>query len=249
MERPIYKYQARNIDAFVSQVVRLAASGYQFAIRVRIPDKKDPQTVVEKVLDLYSIKQPRWRRERRRLKRSAGVHLIWYDRLFVIMLTKGRHDELYTDHGTNMLNLKRSSLHAFGYSIKVDGRTGRVNVRLDNATYRRLKAHMLAVCTWASYRDKERMEREFVRLRFQVYEPVHDQLIAIGRAVNRARKRRGRGFPLIDLACIPRWVRPTKVFVERGDLPDPSRAATSFENRSIGLSDTQNLRKEAHVVR
>ena len=39
------------------------------------------------------------------------------------------------------------------------------------------------------------------------------ELAAIARAVNRARKRRGKGFPQIELSCIPRWVRPTKVFV------------------------------------
>lgn len=74
------------------------------------------------------------------------------------------------------------------------------------------KSHLLTMATWESFRDPQRMEREFGRLPVQVYDPIFDQLVAIAGQVNRARRR--RGFAPGTLACLPCKVQPTKVFVE-----------------------------------
>ena len=72
---------------------------------------------------------------------------------------------------------------------------------------------MLTVGVWDSYREKERIEREFSRLPYQAYEPVFAQLLAIAKKLNRARRR--RGFDAIDFRCIRNKRRLGTVFVEK----------------------------------
>ena len=92
MDESDYRYEATSVDGFVAQVVRYVASGYYFYVRCLIPEHKAPQVVDAKLLARYQVCQPRWRRERRRLKQNAGVHYLRHNRLFVVMLTKGRHE-------------------------------------------------------------------------------------------------------------------------------------------------------------
>jgi hypothetical protein len=215
-----YPCVARNPEAFIGQVVKLVSSGHYFYVRCVIKKKKDrakekdPREVDRHLLELYDIARPRWRRERRRLKGAAGIHYLRHERTFVLMVTKGRHDKFYEDHGRDARDIRVHALKVFGYSIRYtfskDKKRWSVFVRLDKETYRGLKHHMLTICTWESYRDKERMEREFERLRFDMYGPVFKQVLAVARAVNRERRR--RGFRPIDYSCIPHWRRVQKVF-------------------------------------
>ena len=70
------------------------------------------------------------------------------------------------------------------------------------------------------------MEREFRRLQYQIYEPVHDQLMVILKGVNRARRK--RGFDVVSPLCIPQHVNITKVYVDErgggGELEQRSKA-------------------------
>ena len=217
-----YPCEARSIDAFLAQVVRYVSSGHYFYIRCLIPEGKDPKAVDGKILDLYDIRRTRWQRKRRNLKANAGIHYLRCDRLFVIMLTKGRHEAFYRDHGPSVLDIRRTALKAFGYSIRwgfsQPERRYRVSVRFDKETYRTLQAHMLTVCTWPRYRSKEAMESEFRQLPYQRYAPVREQLFRIVRAVNRARRR--AGLCEVNYQCIPEKMRVTKVF-----CPTPVPAA------------------------
>lgn len=214
-----YSYEARSVEAFVAQVVRYVSSGHYFYIRCRIPDGKDVHAVDEKILKLYEVRRPRWQRKRRNLKASAGIHYLRHDRLFVLMLTKGRHEAFYRDHGTSVLDIRRTALKAFGYSIRWGlserQKRHRVFVRLDKATYRKVKGHMLGLCRCDGHRTKESMEAEFRRIPFQLYGPVREQLYAIAKAVNRARRR--AGFSAIDYSCISNKLQVTKVFADEND--------------------------------
>jgi len=216
MDRNEYRCEAATVAGFLAQIVRYVSSGHYFYIRLLIPKHKDPQAVDEKLIRLYDIARPRWRRERRRLKRSAGIHYLRHDHLAVIMLTKGRHDDFYRDHGNSVADIRRQALKAFGYSIRYSlsaaDRRMKVFVRLDDARYRKLKNHLLTLATWESFRPAERLEHEFRRLPVQVYGPVFEQLMAILKQVNRA--RRGRGFSPASPGCLPCKVRPTKVFAD-----------------------------------
>jgi len=211
-----YPCEAKSIDAFLAQVVRYVSSGHYFYIRCLIPEHKVPRAVDEKILSLYDIRRSRWQRKRRQLKASAGIHYLRYDRLFVVMLTKGRHDVFYRDHGSCALDIRRTALKVFGYSVRWGfseaQQRHRVSVRLDKATYTRLKTHMLTICRWPAYRDREAMEREFRGLPYQLYGPVREQLYTVARAVNRARRR--AGISEIDYDCLGNKMRVTRVFCQ-----------------------------------
>jgi hypothetical protein len=157
MNRVEYRVEARDIGTFLSQVVRYVSSGHYFYIRCLIPERKDPHAVDAKIVELYDIARKNWQRKRRYLRDRAGIHYLRYGRLFVVMLTKGRHDAFYRDHGAQVSDIRRTALKAFGYSIRyscsqADCRR-KVFVRLDRRTYRELKSHMLSVCTWECFRD------------------------------------------------------------------------------------------------
>lgn len=216
MDSKDYRCEAATVAGFLAQVVRYVSSGHYFYVRLLIPEHKDPRAVDEKLIRLYDIARPAWRRERRRLKSSAGIHYLRHDRLAVIMLTKGRHDDFYRDHSKSVTDIRRQALKAFGYSIRYGLSAGdkrmKVFVRMDDYRYRELKNHLLTMAVWESFRDPERLEQEFQRLPIQVYGPVFEQLLAMLRQVNRARRR--RGFLAVSATCLPCKVRPTKVFAE-----------------------------------
>ena len=159
----------------------------------------------------------RWQRKRRNLKDAASIHLLQHNRLLLLLLSKGRHEAFYADHGKNVLDVRRQALKVFGYSIRygisAEEKRWKVSVRLDRGTYKELKSHMLTLAVRDTYRSRERMEREFRRLPYQSYEPVYAQLVSIARQVNRERRR--RGFDVIDLECIKKKRRLRSVFVER----------------------------------
>ena len=221
-----YQYQTRSVAAFISQIVRyIRHGGHYFYVRCLVPEGKDPEVVATKLIDRYDIRRKRWQRKRRHLKNTASIHYLARNRLFVIMLSRGENKAFYADHGQNVLDIRRTALKAFGYSIRFTfseiEKDWKVFVRLDAETYRTVKAHMLAVCVWDSYRDKEHMEREFRRLPYQSYAPVYQQLMSILKQVNRERRR--RGFAAIDPNCIRKNRTLSKVFVEADE--DRNRAA------------------------
>jgi hypothetical protein len=184
---------------------------------VRVPEGKDPRAVASKLLDRYDIRKKRWQRKRRHLKETASIHLLQYQELMVIMLTKGEHRAFYADHQNQVRDIRRTALKVFGYSIRYTfseiEKRQKVFIRLDAETNRKVKSHMLTIGVWNSYRDNTALEREFRRLPYQPYEPVFAQLCSIARQVNRARRQ--RGFDAIDLACITYKRRLGTVFVER----------------------------------
>jgi hypothetical protein len=218
MKTEDYRYEVKSIDGFLSQAVRyIACGGHYFYIRVKVPDGKDPNAIAEKLLDRYDIRKKRWQRKRRHLKETASIHLLQFQEVIVIMLTKGEHKAFYDDHQSQVRDIRRTALKAFGYSIRYTlselEKRHKVFIRLDAETNRKVKAHMLTICVWNAYRDSETLEREFRRLPYQAYEPVFAQLLTIARQVNRARRR--RGFDAIDLDCITWKRRLGTVFVER----------------------------------
>ena len=101
MKQGSYQYEAQSINAFISQVVRLA--GKRLSVRHPGPDTGEERCSScrregARVIRHQAAKVATGTKTATNGRR--GVHLIWYDRLFVIMLTKGRHDQLYSDHGS-----------------------------------------------------------------------------------------------------------------------------------------------------
>jgi len=211
-----YQCEAISVDAFLSQLVRYVASGHYFYLTAKIPEGKDPRRVDEKLIARYGIDRPRWKRQRRNLKDNAGIHYLRHDRFFVILLTKGRHERFYTDHGPPVRDIRRTALKYHGYSVRYtyseEARKHRVFVRLDKETYRNLKAHFLTLATQARYHASSSLEAEFARLPYQAFAPVVNQLGSILRSVNRHRRRSGLR-PLSE-QCLPKRRRLTRVFME-----------------------------------
>ena len=215
-----YRYEAKNIDGFLSQLVRyIANGGHYFYIRVRVPEGKDPTATAEKLLDRYDIRKSRWQRKRRHLKETASIHLLKYQEVIVVILTKGKHEKFYADHHSQVQDIRRTALKIFGYSVRYGfseiEKRQKVFIRLDVKTYRKVLAHMLTIGVWDSYRDKTALEREFNRLPYQPYEPVFAQLCAIAKHVNKVRRR--RGFEGMELACIKNKRRLCTVFVKQDE--------------------------------
>jgi len=217
MSKQEYRYETKNIDGFLSQLVRYVANGgHYFYIRVKVPEGKDPLAVATKLLDRYNVRKSRWQRKRRHLKETASIHLLQFHEVIVIILTKGKHKAFYDDHASQVMDIRRTALKVFGYSVRYTfselEKRYKVFIRLDAETYRKVKAHMLTICVWDAYRDKKALEREFRRLPYQPYEPVFAQLVSIAKAVNRRRRR--RDFEPIDLECISYKRRLGTVFAE-----------------------------------
>ena len=114
------------------------------------------------------------------------------------------------------MDIRRVALKAFGYSIRYtysrQEQRWKVFVRLDKRAEAQLRSHMLTIAGWESYRSPERLEREFSRLHWQPYEPVYKQICRIWKRVNRRRK--AAGMEPIDVSCIPKFRRLSKVFAE-----------------------------------
>jgi hypothetical protein len=141
------------------------------------------------------------------------------------MLTKGNHEQFYQDHASSVRDIRRQALKVFGYSIRfgvsANGKTRKISVRLDQEKYREIREHFLAICAWDSYRDPQRLEREFTRLPYQPYGPVFLQLHSIWKAVNRSRGK--RGFEPLAFSCLRNKLKLGKVFAE----PDSQRSVQS----------------------
>ena len=89
MDRKLYRHEATSVAGFVAQIIRYISSGHYFYVRVLIPEHKHPRTVDQKLLKLYDVARPAWRRERRNLKQSAGIHYLRHDRLAVLIERPG----------------------------------------------------------------------------------------------------------------------------------------------------------------
>ena len=51
MKQYLYRCEARNIDGFLSQLIRYVSSGHYFYITGRIPERKDPAVVDAKLIN------------------------------------------------------------------------------------------------------------------------------------------------------------------------------------------------------
>jgi hypothetical protein len=216
MAKTDYQCEARSLDGFIAQLIRYVASGHYFYITSRIPERKDPMAVDRKLVELYDIAKPRWARARRRLVGTSGIHYLRYGRFFILIATHGKHS-FFTDHATTFRDIRRQALHAGGYAVRytysVQEKRWKVFVRLDRQAYRNVRAQMLDMAIRPAYRSPEILEQEFRRLRWQPYEPVRRQLVAILKSVNRARGR--ARLPKLTMTCIPKHRRSGSVFVER----------------------------------
>ncbi len=91
-----------------------------------------------------------------------------------------------------------------GYALSHRG--GHAHVRIEQGTYKMVKAHLVDL---AVRRSVSALEAEFRGLPFEPYRPVVRQMLAILRAVNRARKAAGyEAVPVASLRMFREIYRP-----------------------------------------
>ena len=206
-----YRCVATSVAGFLQQLaVAYVANGYWFYVTGRVPDRKDPATVDEKLIRQYEIAISKWTRTRRKHAGQANVQYLRYGRHFVILATHGTHP-FFAAEGKRIQDIRRKPLHLMGYAIGCrkgrDGRRWHPSVRIERGVFRELKARFTQM---ALRRSVEDLCRELRALDFEPYAPVRDQLRGLLRAVNHRRKT--AGLELLPHTTLRLRRRPVKPF-------------------------------------
>lgn len=191
-----YRCEATSVAGFIQQVaVAYLARGYWFYVAGHVPEQKDPRAVDRKLIEKYRVDTPRWERVRRKKLGIANMQYIRHERFFLLMATHGQH-RFFEEEAGQIRDARRVSIKYAGYSVS--HRNGRVSVRIDRETYRRLKARLVER---ACRRSPDTLVAQFANLPFQPYRPVRLQLLSIWRAVNR--NRHVGGLEAVPHYCLP----------------------------------------------
>lgn len=193
-----YRCIATSPEGLVQQVaVSYLRHGYWYYVTGRIPSNKDPAFVDRRILDKYKIDISERERCRRKRRGLANLQYIRYLNWFIILATEGHHP--FKQHERKQIrDARRVSIKFEGYSISYRrcGQTPRGGgppkwrscVRIDNETYRGLKAFFLSR---ACHRSAENLTSDFHRVPYARYAPVRRQLLQVLRLVNAERARTG----------------------------------------------------------
>jgi hypothetical protein len=211
-----YRAEATSLEGFVQQIACCyLRHGYWFYVTGYVPARKDPRTIDRKLIAKYGIDVSESTRARRKRAGRANLQYLRFDRLFVIMATKGEH-EFFSIESRSICDIRHFPLRVGGYSISYrrGGRTRsgqrdvkwHAHVEIERRRYLELKASLLDKAT---LRSAESLAMAFYRAPFEPYAPVRRQLLNIWRAVNQARRRANRSpVPVEALPLRRRIVRP-----------------------------------------
>jgi hypothetical protein len=178
----MYRCEATSVEGFVQQLaVSYLAHGYWFYVAGHVPARKDPRAVDAKLVGHYGIDVSKWERARRKRAGEANVQYLRFERFFVLLATHGAHP-FFDEEGEAVHDARRVPIKFHGYAVSYHG--GHPHVRIEQAEYNRYKAYFLDVAT---HRSADRLAAELGRLPFEPYAPVRRQMLAVLRAVNRAR--------------------------------------------------------------
>jgi len=205
-----YRCETTSVEGFVQQVaVQYLRHGYWFYVAGTVPIGKDPRSVDRKLIAKYGITASSKERTRRKRAGMANLHYVRHDRFFLLMATHGQH-RFFNDEARQIRDARRQPIKFAGYAMS--HQNGHACVRIERAEYLQLKAWFLDL---ACRRSAGAIAAEFRDARFVTYRPVRQQLLAIWRAVNRA--RRAAGYEPVPIECVP-WKRCSrKPF---GDAPE-----------------------------
>lgn len=193
------------MEGFIQQLaVGYIARGYFFYVTGRIPGRKDPRRVDEKLVVRYHVDISQWARARRKRSGLANVQYLRHLDFFVLLATHGQHP-FFEEEGENVHDVRRRAIKYAGYAVGYRG--GHVQVRIDLPQYRELKAWFEEQAT---RRSAERLAKAFYDLPFEPYYLVRRQEFNLLRAVNRLRK--AAGLSLVPKECIWLKRRPVKPF-------------------------------------
>ena len=218
-----YRAVATSLVGFVQQIACCyLRHGYWFYVTGNIPARKDPEAIDRKIIAKYGIDVSESTRARRKRAGRANLQYIRFDRLFVIMATKGEH-EFFAIESRSIHDIRHIPLRVGGYCISYrrGGRTRsgerdvkwHAHVEIERRRYLELKASLLDKAT---LRSAESLAMTFYRAPYEPYAPVRRQLLNIWRAVNRARRAANR--PPVPIEVLPLRRRIVRPFDQPGRL-------------------------------
>lgn len=209
----VYRCRAVSLAGFIQQLaVAYVAHGYWFYARGWIPIDKDPEAIDRKLIDRYGIDVSKWERARRKRAGLANLHYLRFGRTFVLIATHGQH-WFFEAEAKAIRDIRRVPFKLGGYSVSF--RNGHASVRIDQETYKRLKAYFTEL---ALRRPADVVAEELRLLPYEPYAPVRRQLLNLLRAVNRLRKQ--AGFEPLPPACLRFRRRIKSPFLSRdGEHP------------------------------
>jgi len=182
----VYRCRAVSLAGFIQQLaVAYVAHGYWFYARGWIPIDKDPEAIDRKLIDRYGIDVSKWERARRKRAGLANLHYLRYGRTFVLIATHGQH-WFFQAEAKAIRDIRRVPFKLGGYSVSF--RNGHASVRIDQETYKRLKAYFTEL---ALRRPADVVAEELRTLPFEPYAPIRRQLLNLLRGVNHLREQVG----------------------------------------------------------
>ncbi len=237
-----YRCVATSPEGLVQQVaVSYLRHGYWFYVTGRIKGGKDPTTLDKKLIEKYGIAISERERSRRKRRGLANLQYIRYQNWFVILATEGHHPFKQRE-GNQIRDVRRVSIKFEGYSISYRrcGQTPkggeekwRSCVRIDNETYRDLKAFFLAR---ACHRSVKNLAADFARVPYARYAPVRRQLLTLLKQVNASRARIGYApVPYSALRLRRKIVRPFDTFCKDAEI---GTAGQSVRGEAKGRSQS-----------
>jgi hypothetical protein len=230
-----YRYEATSVEGFVQQLACCyVPHGFWWYVTGRIPERKEPVAVDQKLIERYGVDLSKRTKSRRKQLGLANVHYLRHERFFVLLASRGRH-RLFEDEGAVVRDLRKMPLKFRDYSIsyRPGGRTmaGEIDhkwhshVQMAPQAYKAERAYFLEL---ALRKSIDQLMVEFRRVPFEPYAPIRRQLLNILRAVNAKRHAAGLGpVPTTALRLRRRVVQPF------ASLEKPNR-----NDKSCGISQS-----------
>jgi hypothetical protein len=198
-----YRCEATTLEGFVQQLaVCYVGRGYWYYVTGRVPEGKNAADIDRKLVAKYGVAVPKWTRARQKRQGRAAVQYLRYRDFFVLLATEGRHRLFEEEKGVK--DARRVPIAVGGYSVSHRG--GRPHVRIDENTFRSLRAYFLDL---ALHRSVANLVGEFYAIPFEPYGPVKVQLFKLLGAVNELRRRAGyQPVPKSAVWLKRRYVKP-----------------------------------------
>ena len=196
MGRIEYPCVATSLEGFIQQVaVGYVKNHYRYYVMGYLRGGKDPGEIDRKLIEKYRINIDKWERHRRKRVGLANLQYIRHERTFLLMATGPEGTHPFFEREVSIRDAREVPIKYAGYEISYRG--GRVWVRIERATYKRLRAYFADIATKRRASD---LVRELRALPFEPYRPVRYQLFRILDEVNRLRKGAGGRAPVPQTA-------------------------------------------------
>jgi hypothetical protein len=196
MGRIVYPCEATSVAGFIQQVaVGYVKNQYRFYVMGHLRAGKDPREIDRKLIEAYRIDIDKWERHRRKRAGQANVQYIRHDRTFLLLATGPHGAHRFFEREADIRDAREVPIKYAGYEISYRG--GRVWVRIERGTYKKLVAYFTDIAT---KRRAEDLARELRALPFEPYRPVRYQLFRLLERVNALRGRAGGRAPVPETA-------------------------------------------------